>query len=244
MATKKTSKKGFDPGFTPVDLAAGGMESLSAGKCELKRVDCASGSCEEQTLALVFRPDSWGYPLVVYMGEDVPGFTAATPWEEILKEPVETRFTWLGKSYKASVRLGGGGTAVVEVREPLSARSFRKTPFAWFCVELEGRKDGAAGKPAVPGAVYAVSVASYYGDDGELTSHCDVFGSAEEAADWFEADWNWQAGVYGGRKLARKAKRAFLDALEDEKHDFVAEAESPDTWGGCRFKWKGVRTEI
>lgn len=232
------NKKRFDPGFTPVDLVARGMESLSGGRCELRRVDCASGSCEEQTLMLVFHPGSWSYSLTVDLGEDVPEFTVATPWEEILKEPVESKFMWLGKSYKASIRLGGGGTAVVEVRESLSARSFRKTPFACFSVELEGWREEPV---ETSGAVYAVSVASYYEDSGELTSHCGVFGSAGEAADWFERDWNDQAAHYGGRKLAWKAKKAFLDGLKGR--DGVADASSPDSWGGW-FRWKGIRTEI
>lgn len=231
-------KNGFDPRFTPVDLEARGMESLSAGKCELKRVDYAEGSCEEQTLMLVFSPESWSYSLTVDLGEDVPEFTVATPWEEILKNPVESKFMWLGKSYKASIRLGGGGTAVVEVRESLSARSFKKTPFACFCVKLEGWREEPV---ECSGAVYAVSVASYYVDSGELTSLCAVFGSAGEAADWFERDWNDQAAHYGGRKLTWKAKKAFLDELNGR--DGVADASSPDSWGD-RFVWKGTRTEI
>jgi hypothetical protein len=89
--------------------------------------------------------------------------------------------------------------------------------------------------------VYAVSVASYYGDSGELTSHCAVFGSAGEAADWFDRDWNDQATTHGGLRLTWKAKKAFLDSLKGR--DGVAEASSPDSWGD-RFVWKGVRTEI
>ena len=240
MATSKNKK--FDPGFAPGDLVAEGKESFTAGQCELKRVDSAGEVLGEQTLVLVFSPKGWGYPLVVDMGEDVPGFDRKTPWEEILKTPVESRFTWLGKAYKASVRLGGGGTAVVEVREPSSARSFRKTPFACFCVELDGWKEEPAGKPAVvPGAVYAVSVASYYGDGGKLTSLCDVFGSAGEAADWFEADWNDQAAAYGGRKLGKAAKEKFLKSLQDR--DGIADAENPQDWGAW-FKWHAVRKTV
>ena len=224
MATKKK----FDPGFVP----------FTEGKCELKRVDSAGEVLGEQTLLLVFSPDSWGYSLTVDMGEDVPGFTRTTPWEEILGKPVESRFMWLGKSYKASVRLGGGGTAVVEVRESLSARSFRKTPFAHFCVEL----DGWAEEPVeTSGAVYAVSVASFYEDSGELTSHCDVFGSAVEAADWFEGDWNDQAAHYGGKKLGKKAKEKFLKSLQDR--DGIADAENPPGWGAW-FKWHAVRKTV
>lgn len=236
MAIGKNKK--FDPGFVPVDLVAMNKESFSAGQCELKRVDRAGEVLGEQTLVLVFNLKGWGYSLTVDLGEDVPGFTVATPWEEILKTPVESKFMWLGKSYKASVRLGGGGTAVVEVRESLSASSFRKTPFACFRVELEGWREEPV---ECAGAVYAVSVASYYEDSGELTSHCGVFGSAGEAADWFEADWNDQAAAYGGKKLAWKAKKAFLDGLKGR--DGVADASSPDSWGGW-FVWKGTRTEI
>jgi hypothetical protein len=92
--------------------------------------------------------------------------------------------------------------------------------------------------------VYAVSVASFYKNGEELTSHCDAFSTPEKAADWFEADWNWQADCYNGKKLAKKAKKAFIAALKDEKKDFIAEAESPAEWGDCWFKWNGVRTEI
>lgn len=232
---------GFDPKFTPVDLEKQGRESLSGGECELKRVDRAGWSCGEQTLMLVFRPAQWSYSLTVDLGEDVPGFTAAAPWEEILKKPVDSKFMWLGKCYRASIRLDRDGTAVVTVHESLSARSFRKQPSASFRVALDGAVAGNAGKKQY---VYAVSVASFYENDGELTSHCAAFATPEKAADWFETDWNWQAGCHHGRKLAKKAKKAFLDALKDEKKDFIAEAESPADWGGCRFKWKGVRTEI
>jgi hypothetical protein len=125
----------------------------------------------------------------------------------------------------------------VEVHESLSARSFRKTPFAHFCVELEGREE----HQEAPGAVYAVSVASYYEDNGELTSYCDVFGSAEEAADWFEADWNDQAEHYGGKKLGKAAKEKFLKSLQGR--DGIAEAESPPAWGAW-FKWHAVRKTV
>ena len=240
MATSKNKK--FDPGFAPVDLVAEGKESFTAGQCELKRVDSAGEVLGEQTLVLVFNLKGWGYSLNVDMGEDVPEFSRKTPWEEILKEPVESKFMWLGKAYKASVRLGGGGTAVVEVREPSGAGSFKKTPFAWYCVKLEGWKEEPAGKPAVvPGAVYAVSVASYYGDGGELTSICDAFGSAEEAADWFERDWNDQAAAYGGKKLGKAAKEKFLKTLQDR--DGIADAENPPDWGAW-FKWHAVRKTV
>ena len=232
-------KNEFDPKFTPVDLVAEGRESLSVGECELKRVDCASGSCGEQTLMLVFRPARWSYSLTVDLGEDVPEFTAATPWEEILKNPVDSKFMWLGKSYRASIRLDRDGTAVVTVHEPLTAKTFRKTPFASFRVALDGAGEE---KPEVPGAVYAVSVASFCENSGELASHCAAFATPEKAADWFETDWNDQAAYYGGRKLTEKAKKAFLDALKGK--DGVAEAESPAGWGDCWFKWKGIRTEI
>jgi len=229
------AKKKFDPGFTPVDLEAMGKESFAAGKCELKRVDCASGSCEEQTLVLVFQPEGWSYSLTVDLGEDVPEFTVATPWEEILKNPVNTKFMWLGKTYKVTVTYCGAGEATVEVREPVSSKGFKKTPFAHFCVTLAGWKEEAVD---TTGAVYAVSVASFYEDSGELTCHCDVFKTPEEAADWFEEDWNTQADYYGYTKLTKKAKKKFLKSLTDKGG--VAEEESPKSWGPW-FKWKGVR---
>ena len=109
--------------------------------------------------------------------------------------------------------------------------------------ETQGRESLASCKRELklPGAVYAVSVASYYEDSGELTSHCAAFSTPEKAADWFETDWNDQAAFYDGKKLTRKAKKAFLDSLKGEAG--VAEASGPDEWGAW-FKWKGVRTEI
>ena len=91
--------------------------------------------------------------------------------------------------------------------------------------------------------VYVVSVASYYEDSGELTSHCAAFATPEEAADWFETDWNEQADCYGGKKMTKKAKKEFLADLKDEKQDGIAEASCPENWGGW-FEWKGIRTEI
>ena len=160
-----------------------------------------------------------------------------------MKNPVDSKFMWLGKTYRAGIRLDRDGTAVVTVHESLSARSFRKQPFASFRVALDGAVAGNAGKKQ---HVYAVSVASFYGNDGELTTHCAAFSTPEEAADWFETDWNWQGRFTGkdGKKLTKKAKKAFLAALTDEKKDCIAEAESPADWGDCWFKWKGVRTEI
>jgi len=231
---KKTQ---FDPRFIPVDLEEQGRESLSEGKCELKRVDCAEGSSGAQTLVLVFRPAQWSCALTVDLGDNVPEFTRATPWEEILKKPVDGKFTWLGKAYKVTVT-GEAGEATVEVREPVSGKGFGKTPFAWFCVKLAGWKD----RPVdTAGAVYAVSVASYYEDSGELTCHCDVVSTPEEAADWFEKDWNEQAGNYGYAKLTKKAKKKFLKSLTDRGG--VAEYESPANWGAW-FKWKGVRRNL
>lgn len=90
-------------------------------------------------------------------------------------------------------------------------------------------------------AVYAVSVASFYEDSGELTSYCDAFASPEKAADWFETDWNAQAAQLGGKKLTKKARKAFLDALKGA--DGIADAESPTKWGPW-FKWHGVRAEL
>ena len=233
MATKKK----FDPGFVPVDLVAEGKDSFSAGKCELKRVDRTDGGCVEQTLVLVFNLKGWGYSLTVDLGEKVPGFTKTTPWEEILKKPVNAKFMWLGKTYKVTVTFEAG-EATVEVREPLSARSFKKTPFACYYVKLEGWREEPV---ETSGAVYAVSVASYYEDNGELTSYCDVFGSAEKAADWFEADWNDQAEHYGGKKLGKSAKEKFLKSLQDR--DGIADAENPQDWGAW-FKWHAVRKTV
>ena len=230
--------KKFDPKFTPVDLETKGRESLAGGKCELKRVDCADGSCGEQTLMLVFRPESWSYSLTVDLGEDVPGFTRTTPWEEILKKPVESKFMWLGKTYKASIRLDREGTAVVEVREPLGARSFRKTPYAWFRAALDVPE---VATPVVRPAVYAVSVASFYEDSGELTSYCDAFDSAEKAADWFEGDWNDQAEMHGGRKLGKGEKEKFLKSLQGGSG--IADAANPPAWGAW-FKWHAARKEL
>lgn len=227
-----TKKKQFDPKFIPVDLETKGMESLSKGKCELRRVPSAG---DAQGLVLEFQPAGWSYSFLVDLTGNVPDFTEATPWEEILKKPVNTKFMWLGKTYKATVSHCEAGEATVEVREPVSSNGFKKTPFAHFCVGLAGWKD----KPAdTAGAVYAVSVASFYEDSGELTCHCDVFGTPEEAADWFEKDWNDQADCYGGRKLTKKAKKIFLKSLTGK--DGVAEQGSPATWGPW-FQWKGVR---
>ena len=158
--------------------------------------------------------------------------------EEILKKPVNTKFMWLGKTYKVTVTYCGAGEATVEVREPVSSKGFKKTPFAHFCVKLAGWKEEAVD---TTGAVYAVSVASFYEDSGELTCHCDVFNTPEEAADWFEGDWNEQAKSYGYTKLTKKAKKKFLKSLTDKGG--VAEEESPKIWGPW-FKWKGVRKNL
>jgi hypothetical protein len=210
---------------------------LRDGTCEVTRVEGPTEGTE--TLCVQLFPDEWNYSITVNLGDTgLEPFAPGTPWEEILKQPVDSKFKWLGKNYKVSIRLDREGTAVVELRESLSSRSFRKTPFASFRVALAG---AVPVKPEVPGAVYAVSVASYYEDNGTLTTHCAVFSTPEKAADWFETDWNDQAGYYGGRKLAKKAKKAFLDSLKGK--DGVAEASGPDEWGAW-FKWKGVRTEI
>ena len=154
--------KKFDPKFTPVDLETKGRESLSAGKCELKRVSC-DGIADKQNLVLQFQPAQWTYSIMVDITEDAPAFTSETPWEEILKNPVITKFQWLGKTYKAIIRKSGKDSAVVDVREPASNNSFKKTPFASFSVSLEANKDerdvavrklgrtvlGVGGKPCI-----------------------------------------------------------------------------------------------
>lgn len=234
-------KSNFTP-FTQVDLETMGRGSLSEGKCELKRVDCAEGSCEEQTLMLVFQPVQWTYSLTVDLGEDVPEFTRTTPWEEILKKPVDSKFMWLGKAYKASIRLDRDGTAIVTVHEPLTAKSFKKTPFASFRVTLDG---AVAEKPEAPGAVYGVSVASFSFEDRGVGVECDVFGSAEEAADWFERNWNEKAAKYGtgadrDNTLKATAKKKFFNSLKKGK----ADAESPDEWWGPWFRWTAVKKSV
>ena len=139
-------KKVFDPGFVPVDLEKGGRESLAKGKCELERVESAG----EQRLVLVFRPEGWGYPLMVDLGKGSPGFAKDTPWEEVLGKPVEGEFIWLGKTYKASVRLERSGVARVELVDA-------GEPFAGYTMRLD-RTDaermartilGVGGKPCI-----------------------------------------------------------------------------------------------
>ena len=142
------SKK-FEPKFIPVDLETKGKESLSEGKCELKRVPVAGD--DVQGLVLEFQPAKWSYSFLVDLGEDVPDFTPETPWEEILKKPITTKFMWLGKTYKATVTYCENGEATVEVREPVSINSFKKTPFASFSVALEvskAEKDGTVSQTA------------------------------------------------------------------------------------------------
>ena len=69
------SKK-FEPKFIPVDLETKGKESLSEGKCELKRVPVAGD--DVQGLVLEFQPAKWSYSFLVDLGEDVPDFTPET----------------------------------------------------------------------------------------------------------------------------------------------------------------------
>ena len=233
--------KKFDPKFTPVDLETKGRESLSEGKCELKRVSYNIVG-DVQSLVLQFQPDRWTYSIMVDITEDAPVFTPETPWEEILKTPITTKFMWLGKNYKASIRLDRDGTAIVEVREPLTAKTFKKNPFASFRVALE---EALTDKPEAPGAVYGVSVASFSFEDGGVGVECDVFGSAEEAADWFERNWNEKAAKYGtgadrDNTLKATAKKKFFNSLKKGK----ADAESPDDWWGPWFRWTAVRKSV
>ena len=92
-----------------------------------------------------------------------------------------------------------------------------------------------------PTITYVVSVASYYEDNNELTSHCAAFFTPEEALDWFETDWNEQALMYGqGEELTKEMKADFISLLTGESG--VAEVNSPSDWG-VKFQWKGVREE-
>lgn len=128
-------KSNFTP-FTPVDLEKMGRDSLSEGKCELKRVSYNIVG-DVQSLVLQFQPAQWTYSIMVDITEDAPVFTQKTPWEEILKKPITAKFMWLGKNYKAIIRKSGKAAAVVDVMEPASINSFKKTPFASFSVALE-----------------------------------------------------------------------------------------------------------
>ena len=140
-------KSNFTP-FTPVDLEKMGRESLSEGKCELRRVPAAG---DVHGLVLEFQPAKWSYSFLVDLAEDAPEFTPDTPWKEILKKPITTKFMWLGKNYKAIIRKSGKDTAEVDVMEPASINSFKKTPFASFSVALEvnkAEKDDTASQTA------------------------------------------------------------------------------------------------
>ena len=86
-----------------------------------------------------------------------------------------------------------------------------------------------------------MSVASYYEDNGELTSYCTAFGTPQEAADWLESDWNDQADAFGGKKLTKKAKQEFLRGLT--KDIGISDMVSPENWGAW-FTWHAIRTEI
>jgi hypothetical protein len=133
------SKKS-EPKFIPVDLETKGKESLSEGKCELKRVSYNIVG-DVQSLVLQFQPAQWTYSIMVDITEDAPVFTQKTPWKEILKKPITAKFMWLGKNYKAIIRKSGKDTAEVDVMEPASINSFKKTPFASFSVALEEKDD-------------------------------------------------------------------------------------------------------
>jgi hypothetical protein len=242
MATKKkTPLQTYNP-----------ARLLRMGTCEVTRVKGAMEGTE--TLYIQLFPYSCKDPVTIDLGEiGLEPFAPGTPWKEILKSAVETEFSFLGKTFHVCLRCAkypDFGSEGVELalhttftKNVVSGIGITRKPFAVWSIEA-WNDPGKTEKAETKQHVYAVSVASFYEAEGELTSHCAAFRTPGEAADWFEEDWNYQADCYGGRKLSKKAKKAFLDALEDEKHDCIAEAESPDSWGGCRFVWKGVRTEI
>lgn len=216
---------------------------LRMGTCEVTRVEGATEGTE--TLCVRFFPYSCKYPVTVNLGDtDLEPFAPGTPWKEILKNAVETEFSFLGKTFHVCLRCAkypDFGSEGVELalhttftKNVVSGIGVTRKPFAIWSIEAWKKKP----------YVYAVSVASFYENSGELTTHCAAFSTPEKAADWFETDWNDQSAYYGGRKLTKKAKKAFLAALKDEKKDCIAEAESPATWGDCWFRWKGIRTEI
>jgi hypothetical protein len=225
---------------------------LRMGTCEVTRVEGAMEGTE--TLCIQLFPYSWKYPVTVDLGDtDLEPFAPGTPWKEILKSAVETEFSFLGKTFHVCLRCAkypDFGSEGVELalhttftKNVKSGIGVATKPFAVWSIEA-WNDPGKTEKAETKQHVYAVSVASFYENSGELTTHCAAFATPEKAADWFETDWNDQATYYGGRKLTKKARKAFLASLTDEKHGCIAEAESPATWGDCWFKWKGVRTEI
>lgn len=225
---------------------------LRKGTCDVTRVEGPTEGTE--TLCVQLFPDGCNYPVTVDLGDtDLEPFAPGTPWKEILKNAVETDFSFLGQTFHLCLhctKYPDFGSEGVELalhttftRNVKSGIGVTKKPFAVWSIDA-WNDSGKTEKAEKKQYVYAVSVASFYENDGALTSHCDAFATPEEAADWFEYDWNWQAGCYNGKKLTKKAKKAFISALKDEKKDFIAEAESPADWGDCWFKWKGVRTEI
>lgn len=222
---------------------------LRRGTCEVTRVEDPTEGTE--TLCVQLFPYGCKYPVTVDLGDtDLEPFAPGTPWKEILKNAVETEFPFLGKTFHLCLRctrypdFGSEGVELALyttfTENVVSGIGVNRAPFAIWSIEAwndPGKKENAERKQYV----YAVSVASFYEDSGELTTHCATAATPERAADWFETDWNDQAALYGGRKLTRKAKKAFLAALKDKTG--VAEASSPDTWGAW-FKWKGIRAEI
>lgn len=222
---------------------------LRMGTCEVTRVEGAMEGTE--TLCIQLFPYSWKYPVTVDLGDtDLEPFAPGTPWKEILKSAVETEFSFLGKTFHVCLRCAkypDFGSEGVELalhttftKNVKSGIGVTAKPFAVWSIEA-WNDPGKTEKAETKQFVYAVSVASYYEDSGELTSHCAAFDTPEKAADWFETDWNEQAGFYGGRKLTKKAKAGFLASLKGK--DGVAEAASPDGWGPW-FQWKGVRNEL
>ena len=219
-------------------------EWLRKGTCEVTRVEGPTEGTE--TLCVQLFPEGWDYTITVDLGDtDLEPFAPGTPWKEILKNAVEAEFSFLGHTFHLCLHC----TKDPEGVELALHTTFKKNvksgigvtrkPFAVWSID-----SGKTEKVEKKQYVYAVSVASFYENDGELTSHCNAFSTPEKAADWFETDWNCQADCYHGKKLSKKAKKAFLDALKDETKDCIAEAESPAGWGDDWFKWKGVRTEI
>jgi len=230
MGKRANGNAGWTESYSREDM-------LGGGTCRLFAV--------AGTLYVRIVPCGRDQPIDVGMG--VSPCKGGGAWAERLEAGGASEvFDFIGERYCVSVSRSSPGKAAVELRKTFtenvcSGIGVVKEPFARFDVELSGKPGKGSAVRASGKAVYAVSVASFYEDSGELTSYCDAFASPEEAADWFETDWNAQAEQLGGKKLTKKAKKAFLGELKGAAG--IADAESPDKWGPW-FKWHGVRKSL
>lgn len=214
------------------------------GTCRIRRQPL-TGEEPTQELVVSFVPAGEKAPVEVTFGHGdavscLGRFTADTPLKKVLKEPLGGYVHYKGTLFKVVVLYSRGGKAKVELHETftdnvLSGVGVIKKPFAKFVVDMKK-------EPRKPRECkYAVSVASYYPDNEELTTDCSLSDTPELAANWLEGDWNEQSAMHGdGKKMPKSVKAAFIAGIKSP--DGLYELKSPSGWD-ARFVWKGARKE-